>query len=258
METEIKYIKIIIIQYLPQKDQPQGKQLYENIKQLEKEDEKYSVEYYQAETKDQFLTTIEDITKKANAQTLITIHIDSHGGEDGIGILPPLNFVTWKELLSSLRPINVITNNTLTLVMSVCEGTSLIGSFDPTDRAPFMVIVANPKPITFKDMDVAFPNFYKIYRTPLDINRAINALNSSIDFSKPLAENRKKTKFETIMACQLFDEFFKPYRVPDRFLQLVDKSVEDEKERIKKAQDLWCKEGEKLKPYFNFESNERE
>ena len=257
MDVEINHIKIIIIQYLPQEDEQQGLHLYENIRQLEKEDDKYSVEYYQVQSKEQFLEALEYIAKTVDEQTLVTLHIDAHANEMGLGISIPDNFVTWRQLLDYTRPINIITNNTLTLIMSTCEGSSLIGSLDPTDRAPFMVIVANPRPITFEDMELGFPNFYKIYRTPLDLSKATDALNDSIDFSKPLPDGSQKEKFDPIMACRLFDEFFKPYRVPNYFIQLVDKSIESEEDRIKAAQVLWCIEGEKLKPYFNFKSDKK-
>lgn len=257
-DQEIKCIKIEIIQFLRETDDPQGVKLYEEIKKIESEDSIYEVRLHEVHDKNSFFSALDDIYNTITEPSIVTVHIDSHGCEDGVGIDHSANFVSWQELYAHIRPINIKVHNTLMLIMSVCEGGGMMTRLEPWNRAPFMAFIANTRPVSFNDAAIGFPLFYKYYRSPLDFSRALDALNNSIDFTVTLPDGRKKTEFFVYSSRELFEQVMNPDRDPDNFKNIAlsqtysDSSITDE-EKIILARRIVIQKADQLRPYFNFQ-----
>ena len=257
-DKETTSIRIEIVQFLTEDDEQQGMELYEVIKRIEAEDPIYKVKPHEVHTKEQFLKALDDICDSITEPTLLTLHIDSHGCEEGIGIDGRANFISWTELFDHIRPINEKLHNTLMLVLSVCTGAGIMTRLEPQKRAPYMAYIANTREITFPDAAKAFPEFYRTYRTVLDFPAALKALNDTIDFSEPLPDGRKKTEFFVYSSKELFDQVMNPDRDPENFrkialsMRYTDPSMTDE-EKIEVARRMIIKEADRLRPYFNFQ-----
>lgn len=257
-DQEIRHIRIEIIQFLRETDEQQGINLYKEIKKIESEDSIYKVTLHKVHDKNGFLNAIDEIYHTIDEPSLVTLHIDSHGCEEGIGIDHTANFVSWQELYAHIRPINIKVHNTLMLVMSVCEGGGIMTKLEPRERAPFMAFIANTRPVSFKDAAIGFPLFYKYYRTPLDFPTALKDLNKSIDFTILLPDGREKAEFFVYSSRELFEQLMNPDRDPDNFKKIAlsqtysDPLMTDE-EKITVARKIIIRQAEQFRHYFNFQ-----
>ena len=257
-DKEIKSIRIEIIQFLRETDDQQGIKLYKEVKKIESEDSIYKVNPHEVHSKEELLNALNTICKSITEPTLMTLHIDSHGCEDGIGIDGGDNFISWEELYAHLRPINEKLHNTLMLIMSVCIGAGMMTRLEPKKRAPYMAFIANTREITFKDAAKGFPEFYRTYRTALDFRTALKALNDSIGFSEPLPDGKHKTEFFAYSSKELFDQVMNPDRDPENFKKIAlsqkysDPTMTDE-EKIAVARTMIINDAERFRPHFNFQ-----
>ena len=254
---EITKIGIVIIEWLRPKDPKLGRELYDEIKHKEVERDNYFVKIYSVSNKDEFLKSLQDLIDTTEEGTTFTLHIVTHGCEDGLG-LDIANFVKWKELFFYTRKLNIKMHNTLFLVLSSCVGGGILSYIEPSERAPYMAFIASTRSVLIKDAMNGFSKFYKDYFTPMDFKDALVRLNEAIDFSEELEPGVKKTEFFIMTASHTFDEVFNPDRDPGHFNSLIDKimppdpSIPQELRR-KKAKELYIEEGKRLKPYFMFE-----
>lgn len=233
-----------------------GQELYDSLKDKENQDN-YFVELHCTRTKQNFETVLQHLIDTTQEGTIFTLHILSHGNEDGIGTSPS-DFMCWKELFSFTRQLNVIMHNTFLIVLSSCVGGGILSYIEPKDRAPYMAIIGNTREVMIKDAQKGFPLFYQDYFSPKDFAKGLERLNNSIDFSEVLPSGEKKTKFFIMTAASSFDEIFNPDRDPVFFDSVVDRIMPQkynipQELRREKARELWHKHGEKLKPYFTFQ-----
>lgn len=101
-----------------------------------------------------------------------------------------------------------------------------------------------------------FSAFYANYYNILDFSKSLEALNTSIDFSKDI-DGQKKTEFFVMTAEHSFDEVFNPERDPVFFESVVNKilPINDhipQELRIIKAKEIFKRKGDELRPYFTF------
>ena len=259
---EIKCRRIAIIQFLRDCDEPQGEKLYEEIKELENTEQDFVISCTVAKSKEEFFKAIDNLCKELIEPTLVTLHLDTHGCEDGIGIDRFDNFITWHELYEHIRPINIKLHNTLMIVMSVCVGAGIMTCLEPNNRAPFMAFIGNTRSVLFSDAAKGFPLFYKNYRTPLDFPKALESLNSVIDFKEPLPGGMKKTEFFVYSSQEMFEQVMNPDRDKSNFKDIVlkmkfnDTSITDE-EKIKIARTMIINEANRLRDFFNFQDELR-
>lgn len=254
---EIKKTGIIIIEWLKPKDPSLGKELYAEIKSKEIDYPNYFVEFYSVSNKEEFVNTLQKLINSITKGTLLTLHIVSHGCENGLGP-DDADFIDWKELFFYTRQLNIILNNTLLLVLSSCVGGGILSFIEPEKRAPYMAFIANTRSVLMKDAKNGFSQFYKGYNTPLDFNDALLRLNGAIDFTEELEPGVKKTEFFIMSASHTFDEVFNPDRDPENFNTIIDKlmppnPIIPQELRYQKARELFIEKGKRLKPYFMFE-----
>lgn len=254
-DIEINRMGIVILQWFSGTDN-WGGELYDSLKNKNNHDN-YFVELYCAKNKQELINNLNHLIDTTKEGTIFTLHIVSHGNENGIGTSIS-DFMTWKELFSFTRQLNIIMHNTLLIVLSSCVGGGILSSIEPELRAPYMAFIGNTREVMIKDAQKGFPLFYQDYFSPMDFANGLKRLNESIDFSEELSPGRKKTEFFIMTAASSFDEVFNPDRDPMHFASIVDKlppfkGVITKEQQIEKAKDYMRKRGEELRPYFTFQ-----
>lgn len=255
---EITSEGIVIIQWLRNKDPQLGEELYNSVKHKEGEKENYFVEYYKVNTKEEFITVLQELIEKTKEGTVFTLHIVSHGDEYRIGTEAGTNEVRWSELFYYTRQLNEIMGNNLLLVLSSCIGGGILSYIEPEKRAPYRAVIANTRSVVMADAHKGFAAFYADYYDMLDFPKAIEALNASIDLTKEIDSGKQKVEFFIMSAEHSFDEVFNPDRDPAHFRALVDMLLPPspgipQELRVEKAKELLRKRGDELRPHFTFQ-----
>lgn len=252
---EINKIGIVILQWFDSTERL-GQDLYDSLKNKNNQDN-YFVELHCAKTKSDVANILQHLIDTTKEGTIFTLHIVSHGNEDGIGTSLS-DFMTWKELFSFTRQLNVIMHNTLLIVLSSCVGGGILSCIEPEKRAPYMAMIGNTREVMIKDAQKGFSLFYQDYFSPIDFAKGLERLNNSIDFSENLPSGENKTEFFIMTAASSFDEIFNPDRDPVHFASIVDKILPPQsgipqEQRIEKAKERLRKRGNDLRPYFTFQ-----
>ena len=123
-------------------------------------------------------------------------------------------------------------------------------------RGVYTAVIANTRKVLMSDAHIGFSAFYANYYNILDFSKSLEALNTSIDFSKDI-DGQKKTEFFVMTAEHSFDEVFNPERDPVFFESVVNKilPINDhipQELRIIKAKEIFKRKGDELRPYFTF------
>lgn len=257
-DFEITKEGIVIIQWLKNGDPQLGVDLYNQLKHKEAERANYFVEYYQVKNKNEFVAVLQKLVDETKEGTIFTLHIVSHGYENGIGTEISTNEVRWGELFHYTRQLNVTMGNNLLLVLSSCVGGGILSHIEPEQRAPYRAVIANTRPVAMADAQNGFAAFYADYYDMLDFPKAILALNAEIDLSEEIEPGKKKVEFFIMTAEQSFNDVFNPDRDPAFFASVVDKIMPPnlqipQEMRVEKAKELFRKKGEELKPHFCFQ-----
>ena len=257
-DFEITKEGIVIIQWLKNEDPQLGVDLYNQLKHKETERANYFVEYYQVKNKNEFVAVLQKLVDETKEGTIFTLHIVSHGYENGIGTEISTNEVRWGELFHYTRQLNVTMGNNLLLVLSSCVGGGILSHIEPEQRAPYRAVIANTRPVAMADAQNGFAAFYADYYDMLDFPKAILALNAEIDLSEEIEPGKKKVEFFIMTAEQSFNDVFNPDRDPAFFASVVDKIMPPnlqipQEMRVEKAKELFRKKGEELKPLFCFQ-----
>lgn len=254
-DFEITKQGIVIIQWLRDTDPQLGDELYNSIKGKEKDN--YFVKEYKVHTVDEFRAVMQELVDTTNQGTLFTLHVVSHGYENGIGLEIGTNEMQWKELFSFTRNLNITMGNNLLLVLSSCVGGGILSCLEPEERAPYRAIIANTREVFMTDANNGFKAFYSVYNNILDFPKGLEALNKSIDYSIEIKPGKKKVEFFIMSAEQSFDEVFNPDRDPAHFSSVINKILPPtpgipQEQRIEKAKQLFKERGKALKPHFTF------
>ncbi len=105
-DTEITHKGIIVIQSLKENERKTGDELQKDILQYKKYlHEDSFVEFYNVTTVKEFIKTLEKIQKTMSKGEIFSLHLETHGSEDGIH-LSSGECVTWKQFFDNIRPIN--------------------------------------------------------------------------------------------------------------------------------------------------------
>ena len=163
VNTHINKCIVYIIESLPDGDLRTGRNLDEKLKQEwlynDDYDSIYKVVNYKGELK-QILFEIAEIVKAQDNHTFYILQFEAHGSERGMH-LSSNEVVTWGELFSMIRPINIYMNDTLFVVLSMCDSKCVAYHIEPNERSPFRGVVVTGKPLSAKYLDSIWENFYK-------------------------------------------------------------------------------------------------
>lgn len=215
---EIQGYEIIVIQSLKESDRKTGEELFNDILRYKPEINKdVYVKFYNAWDHLQFVKTLETIENETPHNHTLTLHFETHGCIDGIG-LGDGTLVKWRELFSLLRPINVKLSNLLMVIMSMCRGAAISSHIEPTLRCPFRAFVGFEKDMKEGDLLEVYSVFYESYNNMLDVFDALKRANSILP---------KDSHAWCLRARDIFDKVLNPDTNPDSFNKVIEDNYED-------------------------------
>lgn len=205
--TEITHHKIIVIEWLDDKDDHTGKKLYDDvIRYKTSSDISILHEHHSVKNTEEFISTLRKIANQHQDGQIITLDIETHGSDLGIGIDSD-NGMSWSELFNLTRPVNECCGGLLVITLSCCFGLSHLVAFEPKGRAPFLAIVSSNREMYPDELYEGFSKFFSHYDSPLKINDAMTALSESFN------QEGKECPFVMTTSLQWFDEFFREERI---------------------------------------------
>ena len=248
--TEITTHKIIVIEWLSDKDDHTGQKLYEDvIRHKTSSSLLLSSEYHNANDANEFKNILEQITYNHKDGQIVTLDIETHGSEYGIGI-DSKESISWKELFYLTRPINENCGGLLVITLSCCFGLSHLIAIEPKERAPFLAIVSSNREMYPEELYDCFCEFFKRYENPLSIKEAMSGLHLSF------AQQGKESPFALTTSLQWFDEFFREERIAQIAEQKASRlahmeGIDEECAKYQIIEDMLqlCR---KHRSYFNF------
>ncbi|WP_165021207.1 hypothetical protein [Dysgonomonas sp. ZJ279] len=215
-DTEITLKGIIVIQSLKDSERKTGDELNNDILQYNKYMHADSfVKFYNVKTIREFTNTLNLIQKQMSKGEIFTLHLETHGSEDGIHLASG-ECLKWTQFFNSIRPINIKMSHLLIIVMAMCKGVAILSCIEPEKRAPYRAFIGAHRDITEDEVARGFSAFYSSYTNMLDIVEGMKALDIEID-----GENSGSKTFWCFSAERTFDATFNPDRDPKHFNKIV-------------------------------------
>ena len=208
--------------------------------------------FYDVNSRIEFMAVLRKIEENIPPDHVLTLHFEAHGCIDGIE-LSSKDLITWNDLFTYIRPINVKTSNLLMVVMSMCQGAAISSHIEPEQRCPFRAFVGFEHDMSENTLYEAFVAFYESYNNMLDVFVAIERAN------RVLPEGSKAW---CMRAIDIFDKVLNPDTNPASFDQVINNTY---MEYIRKeghiSKDLYKEQvrqvfintANKYRKYYNFE-----
>ena len=163
IDSHINKCIVYIIESLPDGDLKTGRNLNEKLKQEWIFNDDYDSVYKVVNSKGelrQILYEIEEIVKVKDNHTFYILQFDAHGSDKGM-CLSSKEEISWSELFSLIRPINVYMNDTLLVVLSMCDSKNVAYNIEPRERSPFRGVVVSDMDLSAGYIDEIWEGFYK-------------------------------------------------------------------------------------------------
>lgn len=140
---------IIVIQSLFIEDDNSGEDLYNDIIKRYIDYNKKSIahQFHRVSSKEELAEILRYIDSNAiYIPGGIVIHFEIHGseGKDGL-ILSDRSLITWKELITFFREINIKTDNRLYITLATCYGRYLFEGVDSDKKSPYSGYISDRK-----------------------------------------------------------------------------------------------------------------
>jgi hypothetical protein len=160
---ELSYNVVFVIQSLKEGDLATGELLYNDIIRWKCERNETSARLIDVSTKQDLFNFFLEIKTLASKGILIPIlHFEMHGSKIGIE-LKNKEVITWQELGSWCREVNVIVKNQLVIGMATCMGAYFFYAINILERAPFWGYIGPKKKIGAGRLLEDFSKFYDIF-----------------------------------------------------------------------------------------------
>ena len=166
IDTYIEQCIVYIIESLPEGDLKTGRNLYENLSSMWCLDDDYDVIYKEVECKRELallLYELSECVKSNNSHNYYILQFETHGSETGMKLSSDEE-VSWGELFSMIRPININMNDTLLVVLSMCNSKCIAYNIEPQERSPFRGVVVTDQILEAGYLDSIWVDFYKNLR----------------------------------------------------------------------------------------------
>jgi hypothetical protein len=194
---------IIIIQSLEPDEKQTGAELYDDvvnrrIEQLGDLSFIKSQAYFSADSKAEILAVLDNILNDINnRQNGLVIHFEMHGSShfDGL-ITADGELISWLELVTKFRPINIATQNQLYLTMATCYGRYLFEAVDPELKSPYSGYISASQSVTVQEVMDSFGDVFE--RLIADGNLIRSYLASDAEGGRFFYKD-SKTTFEQLM-----------------------------------------------------------
>ena len=215
-------LTVYIIESLRTKDKLTGTQLHqETLKHISFNIPDITSRLIPVSDKKEFFKAIDGIIEDVMSGKFAPIlQIDAHGYEEGIQ-LSSKEIVTWVEFLNKTRELNILLKNKLILILSLCEGNSIIGCINPEKRAPFKAIVGSFKKVYETDLLNGLEAFYINFFSSHSIITAVQKMNEVGDVEKPI--------FQLITSNECFDGMVNSNRDTIELQRLINQIAVNEK-----------------------------
>jgi hypothetical protein len=256
--VENKTFGIAIIESLKADDRKTGTFICEEVlKSVRFKHLNINTYFYSVNNRIEFFDVLYNIIDKIrNDEYIPILQIETHGYEDGIE-LSSSEIITWEEVIAETRKINILLKNKLALFICACEGNSIIGSIDPSQRAPFRFLISSFKkryPVEILD---AFTEFYNSIFSAVPIAECIQLMNKVIAADKTL--------FNCITSSQCFDSMVDLNRDVNNYNRFLNQIANVEKasnteykdvefaivsQKVEKKVKLMVKDLENMRGYF--------
>lgn len=162
----------------------------------------------------EFMAVLDSIIYEVKRNNFFPIlHIETHGSEDGMKLASG-EIITWENLFSKTTELNILLKNSLLITLAMCSGTTIIGQIDPSQRAPFGIIVGTLQSINYMSLQIAFDEFYDHYFFSFSISESVEKMNTSNKNSAP--------RFDIITSKFCFDQIVDIERDPTNFQRMIN------------------------------------
>lgn len=218
LDTDITKFRIAVIESLPDGESKTGAKLYEGeLIPLTLKDKSLTASLHEVKDLVEFKRTIDEIADSLSGDELVTLHIEAHGaGENGIRLASGVN-LGWKDFMDECRKLNDMLSGLLVVILSMCYSIPILGSIDPTQRAPFKAILLTNKDVTVDEVERGFTAFYNSYKNPLDVFKATGVIRDEVNKG-----DETSSPFHLMVADHIFDLLTNPDRDPDGFVHIVN------------------------------------
>lgn len=217
-DIDINKFRIAVIESLPDSESKTGTKLYEGeLIPLTLKDESFTASLHVVKDIVDFKRTIDEIAESLGGDELVTLHIEAHGaGENGIRLASGDN-LSWKVFMDECRKLNDMLSGLLVVTLSMCYSIPILGSIDPTQRAPFKAILLTNKDVTVDEVERGFTAFYDSYKNLLDVFKATSIIRDEVNKG-----DETTSPFHLMVADHIFDLLTNPDRDPDGFAHIVN------------------------------------
>ena len=188
MKVKKKYpkkIELFIIESLSNSEKKTGTILYNEVITYKKFQEPIlSSSLIIVNSKKDFILALRNICNKITSEMVYPIlHIETHGSEEGFHLSND-EILTWKEFFNETRSINILLNNNLIIILSMCYGISLLAKVETSKRAAFRAAVACSGEIKGDKLLEAYEIFYNNFFFSFSGDESVIEVNKIFQESK--------------------------------------------------------------------------
>ncbi len=165
----------IILDCLASGDLQTARRLYEDVMHLDG-----GINYRKIDSVDTLRKSLARIKLDCGNGMLPIIHIEAHGDSTkGIQVGDKKDIFSWKELVDSLREINIVTKNNTVVILAACEGFYAILQVKIFQPTPFAFLIGSQDKVSAGDLD---KHMIKFYSTLVKTGSAADAMNEIPDW----------------------------------------------------------------------------
>jgi hypothetical protein len=218
-DTHGEWNAIVVLESLPEKERT-GKELYDSIikRRMEQSLDSLRGGYRYIFDKQQLVTYLSQLRESIKYENIKPIiHIEAHGSIEGLH-LESGEIISWEDLISIMRPLNVLSKNNLFLVLASCHGVNIGEYISVFSRVPFRGAIAPAEEVSKREIEEGFLAFYEVFfsNTLISIHDAITALNQGED-----------NRFMYIHAWYVFDFLWRKFLAMYKVKSKRDKMIRD-------------------------------
>ena len=180
--SKLKFNKISIVESLRPNEKKTGQLLVQDLEMLEVFHEKgISIEYVLISSKQELIDHIQSLVTDANNSGIFPVlQIDAHGSNDKKSlVLSSGEVVSWLDLGSIFRPLNIATKCNVLIVMATCFGAYINSTISLFDRAPFWGVIGAELEIYPDQMLSNLTGFYTKLYNSVNPEELLTSLKSS-------------------------------------------------------------------------------
>lgn len=166
---------IVVIESL-KNERETGTELYHDIitRSIEFRKSNITHKIYKVHTRPEFENVL--MYYHANSPYMgggILIHLEMHGDNQYLGlVLSDGSLMTWEELVTLFRPINVNSSNNLYITLATCNGRFLYKGVHPYDKSPYSCYISASEAVNAEEI---VEQFSILFERLIDNGNLINS-----------------------------------------------------------------------------------